>query len=170
MVKKVFSCPTMRVLGKIAEPTLWQSILEIFENPKLVGALVAEGKKVFEKRNSKPDEERLKRKIQGLQIQLEALTERLSQLPKNVSASTIFKQMEKIETLKLQDEALLAEVEAKGYMVGVKLPPNVGIRRKVLLDYLRLFAKNAGVQITYDYSPSERDIDDFRKSFDIGFL
>lgn len=58
--------------------------------------------------SSLKERERLKAKISGLNSQLEALTERLSFLPKSVSAGPFFKQMEKLELLKkdLEDKLI----------------------------------------------------------------
>jgi hypothetical protein len=56
---------------------------------------------------------RLKAKISGLNSQLDAWTERLSMLPKAVSPAPFFKQMEKIELLKVEmEEKFLNENKA----------------------------------------------------------
>ncbi len=58
------------------------------------------------------DVNRIKARITGYAGQIESLTERLSELPSTVSATPIFKQMEKLEELKRQDEELLAKTKA----------------------------------------------------------
>lgn len=52
--------------------------------------------------------------IYGFSSQLDALAERLAQLPKTVSANPIFKQIEKIEGLKTDSEGQLEELKRYG--------------------------------------------------------
>ena len=56
----------------------------------------------------------MKAEYYGYTSQLDALAERLSQLPKSVSATPIFKQMEKVEKLKKEAEAKLQEIKKMG--------------------------------------------------------
>jgi hypothetical protein len=61
------------------------------------------------------ERERIKAKISGLNSQVDALTERLSMLPKTVSPISFFKQMEKIEALKVGLEEKLVRVKEKDH-------------------------------------------------------
>lgn len=57
--------------------------------------------KAIHKNNDEESERgKLKAKLYGVSSQLDALAERLSMLPKTVSATPIFKQMEKLELVK----------------------------------------------------------------------
>jgi hypothetical protein len=60
------------------------------------------------------DEERVKAKIFGMNSQLDGLAERLSELPKSVSAAPIYKQMERLENLKSELEVELKTLKESG--------------------------------------------------------
>jgi hypothetical protein len=79
------------------------------------------------------ERERIKAKISGLNSQLDALTERLSMLPKSISPTSFFKQMEKIELLKQDfEQKLLNENKVE------LMPINRFVHEKTFED----FAKN----------------------------
>ena len=64
--------------------------------------------KAKHKANPKGQQEKaLKAKIYGIHSQLDALAERLSELPKSVSAVPIYKQMEVLESRKKEHERAL---------------------------------------------------------------
>lgn len=78
-------------------------------------------KRVFEKVREKHTEnphrkdlERLKAKIMGVNSQIDALSERLSELPKSISASPIYRQMEKLEQIKNEHEIALMAIKSSG--------------------------------------------------------
>lgn len=108
--KKFFKCQPVRFSANRAEEIVWQKVMELLSSPKVAEAILASARKHFE--TSKHDREikRIKAQICGYKSQLEALTERLSQLPKTVSATTFFNQMEKIEGLKREDEDRLVKL------------------------------------------------------------
>jgi predicted nucleic acid-binding Zn-ribbon protein len=60
------------------------------------------------------DIERLKAKIMGVNSQLDALSERLAELPKTLSAAPIYKQMEKLQSYKDEHQQSLEELMAGG--------------------------------------------------------
>ncbi len=59
-------------------------------------------KSAHDENPTRKEQERLKAKVFGLSSQLDALAERLSELPKTISAKPIYQQMERIELLKNQ--------------------------------------------------------------------
>lgn len=63
---------------------------------------------------ARKEQERLKAKIYGLASQLDALAERIAELPKTVSPEPIYRQMERIEGLKKEHEAGLLNLAMTG--------------------------------------------------------
>lgn len=114
LVKKVFQCQSlMRVGGRKIEPLVWTKVRELLSSPEICGELVSEARGIYETKSEQPEEDRLRLKIQSLKLQLEALAERLAQLPPSVSPTPVFSQMEKIEALRAETEERLRELERK---------------------------------------------------------
>lgn len=91
------------MFGKI-EPLVWDEVTKFLTSLKML----EETRNEIEARKKNDvgikEKGRLKAKISGLNSQLDALTERLSMQPKAVSPAPFFKQMEKIELLKIEME------------------------------------------------------------------
>ncbi|GJL79161.1 MAG: cassette chromosome recombinase B [Nitrospinaceae bacterium] len=104
------SCPK-RFPGKKVEPLVLDQVKRLLTSRKFAGELLEETKKVHSGDQGVRELERLKAELYGFTGQLEALAERLSQLPKTVSATPIFNQMEKIEVKKTETEKRLGEVK-----------------------------------------------------------
>jgi hypothetical protein len=111
--KKFFDCKPIRFSAEKAEALVWKQVEKLLREPKFSKDLVERAQKKFSSSSHIGEIKRLKARMTGYSSQLEALTERLSQLPKTVSATPFFKQMEKIEELKRADEALLQQTQAK---------------------------------------------------------
>lgn len=111
--KKFFGCKPIRFSAEKAEAMVWAKIEELLAKPEYAKQLVEQARKEFSGSKYLDEAKRLKSRITGYTGQIEALTERLSQLPKTVSATSFFNQMEKLEELKRQDEDLLAKAKAK---------------------------------------------------------
>ena len=60
-----------------------------------------------------------------------------------------------------------AEIEAKGYILGVRFPDSIGIRRGTLVSYLAQLAQNLGITIKYDAQISTEDVNHLRKDSDL---
>ena len=89
LVKRVFTCNPQRVNAKLLEPLVWKTVLEILHQSQIQKDLLQEAKQLYVKNLKKPQVERVQRKLDGLETQLEALSERLAQLPKNIPAEYI---------------------------------------------------------------------------------
>ena len=70
---------------------------------------------------TRKEQERLRAKISGISSQLDALGERIAELPKAVSALPLYKQMERLETLRKEHEESLAELSATGSSVRERI-------------------------------------------------
>ena len=107
LLKPAYKCDPYRIQSKVIEPLVWEKIEDLLKNPKVAEKIIASAKKQFEKRSNSKDLERAKTRVYELGHQLDALAERLSELPKSVSATTIYKQMERIQELKDEEEKRL---------------------------------------------------------------
>lgn len=108
--KPIFKCDPHRVLAKRIEPVVWKETVRFLTDPNFIKTMMGELKKTHGAKPELKEKERLKAKIYGINSQLDAMAERLSQLPKTVSAAPIFKQMEKLEANKVEIEEVLAKL------------------------------------------------------------
>ncbi len=111
--KNLLTCEPKRVLANKIEPLIWDEVVKFLTSPKMLDQMRKEIEKKSEDDEGLRERDRIKSKISGLNSQLEALTERLSMLPKTVSPVSFFKQMEKIELLKKELEERLLGVDQK---------------------------------------------------------
>ncbi len=111
LVKKVFDCKPNRVLAKKLEPLVWGKVEELLRQSQFAQGLVAEAQASFEK-NTRGDElKKVRDHLAALDGQMEALAERIASLPKAIPAEPFYKQMEKIQARRKEDEARLGQLE-----------------------------------------------------------
>lgn len=131
--EKIYNCDPHRIPAEKAEELVWKDIEELLTG-KLASVLLSSVMKTSEKKHHTFEIERLKNKTYSINAQVESLTLRLAELPKEVSAAPIYKQMEKLEgdkkllelqILKLRDEELDREF------------PTDGVTYEKLLDVFR---------------------------------
>ncbi len=124
LVKKVFDCKPNRVLAKRIEPVVWDTVQELLRKSAFAKELIAEATSTHQKRTQDDECLRFKERIQAMDSQLEALAERVGSLPAAVSPEPFYKQMEKIQELKKQEQAKLAAAEADSSLhdVPAQLP------------------------------------------------
>lgn len=111
--KKIFKCDPHRVLSKKVEPLVWQELVRFVTDTKFIAEMMENLKLKSQENPQGKERERLKIKVSSYNSQLEAMAERLSQLPKTVSPAPIFKQMEKIEAHKKEAELALEQQSYK---------------------------------------------------------
>ena len=109
--KKIFSCEPHRVNAKVLEGAVLKYVKALLADNSLVKELVRETEKYHAQNPNKKQIDRLKSLIYGYYSQLEAISERLSQLPKSVSPKFFFAQMEKLE--KSKTEALNRDLKVQ---------------------------------------------------------
>ncbi|MBT4760066.1 MAG: recombinase family protein [Bdellovibrionaceae bacterium] len=115
LAKKVFDCGNPRRFpAKKLEPLIIKEVQKLISGSKFSKELLVEAKKVHDSNHGVKEMERMKAQFYGYTSQLDALAERLAQLPKSVSASPVFKQMEKLEALKLECEKNIEEAKRLG--------------------------------------------------------
>jgi hypothetical protein len=105
--KKILTCAPHRVLAKKLEPGVWGEVKKIILDKAFARNILDEAVETYRGQSDLKERDNLKAKIHGLNSQLDATAERLTQLPKTVSAAPFFKQMEKLETLKKEAETKL---------------------------------------------------------------
>ena len=110
--QKLFKCQPHRVPAKKLEPLVWTEFEKILDGEKFILELRERVKRLHAGNDAVKESERLKAKLYGLNSQIETLAERLSVLPKTVSAEPIFKQMEKLEQLKSEAKEKLQNVKS----------------------------------------------------------
>jgi site-specific DNA recombinase len=111
LVKKILDCHPRRVLASRLEPAVWAAVVELLRRPEIGEKLLADARKAASEHGHGKDKERVKQRIYGYNSQLDSLTERLAQLPKDLPATAIFKQMKKIEELRAEGEKKLQLLE-----------------------------------------------------------
>ncbi len=111
LTAKIFKCEPTRILAKKLEPMVINEVKKLLSGDLFARRLILEADKLFSENSAYQEIDRVKRSIAGYQAQLEALAERLSELPRTVSSKPIFNQMEKIEKFKTESEIRLEETK-----------------------------------------------------------
>ncbi len=112
--KKIFKCEPHRVPAKKLEPLVMEKFKTLICSPNMMKDILNRVRKLHEENPHRKDEERLKAKIYGVTSQIDGLAERLSELPKAVSAAPIYKQMERLEDIKQGYEKELNALKGSG--------------------------------------------------------
>ena len=142
--EKLVTCHPRRVLAKRLEPAVWESVEALLLRPEVAERLLFDARKSANEHGSEKEKDRIKQRIYGYNSQCDALTERLSQLPKNLPATAIFKQMQKIEELRVEEEKKLRLMEMEE---GAPDTPVESETYQSFLDGIRAIAK-AGTELS----------------------
>ncbi len=105
LTKKIFHCEPHRILAKKLEPLVLDEVKKVLFCEQFARELIAEANQLFLANTPQLEIDRIRTSARGYGAQIEALVERLSEIPKGVSARPIYLQMEKIEKLKNDAEA-----------------------------------------------------------------
>ncbi len=95
LINKIYNCDPHRIPAKLAEEMVWKDVHSLLSG-KLAEELLSKVKMIQGNNQQAEDIERLKNKIYSINAQIESLTVRLGELPKEVSASAIYTQMGKL--------------------------------------------------------------------------
>ena len=110
----------------------------LLENKKFAESVIEEAHRLHKKDDSHKKIRNLQNKISGFNSNLDALTERLAELPKDISASLLYKQMGKLEKAKKETEDLLQSLQsAKGKSIS-ELPADFADYQR----FLKMIAKS----------------------------
>jgi site-specific DNA recombinase len=106
--KKGARCYPQRFSSDKLEPVVWNAVKDFLLKPEFFTEILLEAKTLSELNTPKKEIERKLNKIYEINMQLDALSERLGLLPKSVNPKHVFDQMEK---LSLQKQSLEDEVK-----------------------------------------------------------
>ena len=115
LTKQIYICQPHRFPGEIVEESVWKAIEELICNPSVAKEILAQAKREHSKVDFSHEEDRLKNKVYAIQGQLNALTERLSEIPTDVDATPIYNQMKKIGILKKELEEKILVVRRQNH-------------------------------------------------------
>jgi site-specific DNA recombinase len=123
IVKKAFKCDPYRVQAKIVESLVWQKMQEVLSNPKMACELIESAHAQHREASKVVSLDKIRVRINELGQQLDVLAERLSELPKSISPTPIYKQMEKLELKRADEQAKLgkAQKENSNFALPVEL-------------------------------------------------
>jgi len=131
-------CDPYRIRATDIEPMVWNSIVELLADEKVAVALLDEATKSYRRNPESKEAEGSRQTVFSVDQQLETLAERLSSLPKTISPTPIFRQMEKLEIIKTQAQNKLAQLEQAGATVDAPVELNDYLQfLEVLRDILR---------------------------------
>ncbi len=106
---KGVKCDPVRVLANKLEPVVWGAVKDFLLVPEFFSEILLEAKSLSELNTPKKEIERKLNKIYEINMQLDALSERLGLLPKSVNPKHVFDQMER---LSLQKQSLETDVKS----------------------------------------------------------
>lgn len=104
-------CNPRRISAPSAESAIWKAVLDILNKPSIQADLLEKAAKIFESGSENLELMRYKKKNDQLNSQLQSLAERLSQLPANVPAEPIYKQMSRIDVERQENSNTLSKLE-----------------------------------------------------------
>jgi site-specific DNA recombinase len=111
-------CWPYRVLAKELEPAVWKEIQNVLTSDKTCRDLYSEVIKFNKLNPGVREAEGYRQTIFSVDEKLETLSERLASLPKSISATPIYHQMQKLEALKNEAQAQLRRLESEGSNKG----------------------------------------------------
>lgn len=144
--KKLFKCEPHRVPAKKLEPLVMEKFKDLILRPDFMKDILNRVREKHAENPHRKDEERLKAKIYGVSSQLDGLAERLSELPKSVSAAPIYKQMERLEDIKVGHERELQALRSTG---------RTSLDRVVDLNKFEEFSTHYQKLVTKEIEPNE---------------
>lgn len=137
--KKVFQCEPHRILAKRLEPVVWSDVLKLLTD-RTYAQLIFEEAKSHANRFSKTAElEKVQAKIASLQNQIEATTERISELPKGINAQVFFDQILKLQ--KQKEDYEMKKLAIKAEEVSFDTPLSLEAFEKFTSDLKALAEK-----------------------------
>jgi site-specific DNA recombinase len=131
-------CWPFRVLAKEIEPAVWREIEKILTDDKICQELFAEVSKLHKSNPTARESEKYRQTIYSLDEKLETLSERLASLPRSVSPTPVYHQMEKFESLKKEAQERLSRLASDGASLAVPVELSTyAIFRDTLYSLLR---------------------------------
>lgn len=108
---KLRKCEPHRVLAKRLEPIVWQEVKAFLTNPEMAKLLFDEAKTRSLESKKTNTAEKVKRKLLGVDSQIEALAERIGFLPKGIDPKVLFDQLAKLQAARSALDAQYQEAQ-----------------------------------------------------------
>ena len=136
-----YQCRPHRFPGEIVETKVWEAVEELLRNPMIAKEIITQAKIEHSRVDYSQEEEKLKNKVYQLQGRMNALTERLSELPVEMDAAPIYQQMQKIaETKKeFEEKILLVKKQNMDFEMPVELSDYQKFIEMLQQDVLKAF-------------------------------
>ena len=142
LTKQIYTCQPHRFPGEVVEQNVWKAVEELICNPSVAKEILVQAKREHSKVDFSQEEDRLKNKVYAIQGQLNALTERLSEIPTDVDATPIYNQMKKIGIMKKELEGKILTARRQGH--EHELPAELSD----YLEFLKLLKGNGKIVLT----------------------
>ena len=118
MVKNIFKCDPHRVPAEKLEAVIDEHVKELLNNEDFARSLIEEGHRIHRDNSGHRELIRLKKMVSGYESHETALVARLAELPADVSAAPIYKQLKEIQEVKEKAENSVLELASKGCYGG----------------------------------------------------
>lgn len=100
LTRKIFNCSPTRFPARILEPLVWQEIEKLLQGETLANQIIEQAHKIHKNNSHVSDCDKLRNKVRGVDDQLSVLAEHLSKIPRTVSPTPIYTQMERLGRMK----------------------------------------------------------------------
>ncbi len=159
--KKMFHCEPHRIPAKKLEPFVFEKIAEFMTDEVFAKRVFEKVRGHYQANPERKEIERLKSKSSGVNSQIEALSERLAELPREISPAPIYRQLERLQQVRAEHEEALSSLKAGG---------SSGVDRLVSLqtysDFAALYRRFVGQ--TVDANQRKQMIQKFVRRIDVG--
>lgn len=115
LTKQLYACQPHRFPGEVVEQKAWSAVEELMSSPAVAKVIMEQAQREHSKLDFNHEEDRLRNKVYANQGQLNALTERLSEIPTDVDATPIYNQMKKIGITKKELEEKILMVRRQNH-------------------------------------------------------
>jgi Recombinase zinc beta ribbon domain len=116
--KKVFDCKPARVPAKIAEELVMEKVKLLISSEQFAKDLFTQAKSQLGQNIAEKDLDRCRQRSYGLNSQIEALAERIANLPSDVPPEPLYRQLAKINDLKKSEEKRLPDLRSMAHNKG----------------------------------------------------
>lgn len=136
---QIYQCRPHRFPGEIVETKVWEAVEELLKKPLIAQEIIEASHMEHGKLDYSREEEKLKNKVYQLQGRMNALTERLSELPVEMDAAPIYQQMQKIalDKKELEERILVVKKQNLNFEMPVELSDYVRFLEMLRGDALK---------------------------------
>jgi len=110
LLKPAFNCKPFRVLAKKLEPAAWEKVMYALNDSHWIKEIVSSAQEAHKAATQNKEARKIEDRIKSINEQIDVLAERLAELPKSISPAPIYKQMEKLEAIKVETQEKLGKL------------------------------------------------------------